>query len=85
MAENSGPFSEFADQGVLITGGGSGIGASLVTTFAEQGAKVAFIDINVSASQNLVETLSRKTRHPVTFIEADLRDQSRLANYGQRL
>ncbi|SCX04954.1 2-dehydro-3-deoxy-D-gluconate 5-dehydrogenase [Agrobacterium sp. DSM 25558] len=80
MAENSGQFSEFADQGVLITGGGSGIGASLVAAFAEQGAKVAFIDINVSASQSLVENLSTRTRHPVTFIEADLRDQSQLAH-----
>jgi NAD(P)-dependent dehydrogenase (short-subunit alcohol dehydrogenase family) len=77
--ENSERMSEFQDQGVLITGGGTGIGASLVTAFAEQGAKVAFIDINEPASQALAETLSTYTRHPVTFVRADLRDQSQLA------
>jgi NAD(P)-dependent dehydrogenase (short-subunit alcohol dehydrogenase family) len=77
--ENSERTSEFQDQGVLITGGGTGIGASLVTAFAEQGAKVAFIDINEPASQALAETLSTYTRHPVTFVRADLRDQPQLA------
>lgn len=78
-SENFSPSSEFIDDGILITGGGSGIGASLVAAFAERGAKVAFIDINETAGTQLAETLSARTRHPVTFIKADLRDQSQLA------
>ncbi|WP_284776970.1 SDR family oxidoreductase [Agrobacterium sp. lyk4-40-TYG-31] len=79
MQENSETLSEFADQGVLITGGSSGIGASLVAAFAERGAKVAFIDIDDTAGKELSETLSARTKHPVSFIKADLRDQSQLA------
>ncbi|UHS58030.1 SDR family NAD(P)-dependent oxidoreductase [Agrobacterium vaccinii] len=79
LQENSETLSEFADQGVLITGGSSGIGASLVAAFAERGAKVAFIDIDDTAGKELSETLSARTKHPVSFIKADLRDQSQLA------
>ena len=45
------------DRVVLVTGGGSGIGASIVTAFAEQGAKVAFVDIDTEASEKLVASL----------------------------
>jgi NAD(P)-dependent dehydrogenase (short-subunit alcohol dehydrogenase family) len=38
---------------VFITGGGSGIGASIVEHFCEQGSKVYFIDINVSESEKI--------------------------------
>ena len=39
---------------VLITGGASGIGAQLTRRFAEQGARVGFIDIADSPSHALV-------------------------------
>ena len=54
----------------LVTGGGSGIGASIVTRFVEQGAKVAFLDIDEKASRTLVEQLSGKP----LFMPCDLRD-----------
>lgn len=78
-SEYSSQVSEFEDQGILVTGGGSGIGASLVTAFAQLGAKVAFVDIDEAASGKLVDTLSGRTRHPVFYAHADLRDQSQLA------
>ncbi|REL34411.1 SDR family NAD(P)-dependent oxidoreductase [Thalassotalea euphylliae] len=43
---------------IFITGGASGIGAAMVRAFVEQGAYVAFIDINEEAGQLLLEKLS---------------------------
>ena len=58
---------------VLITGGGSGIGAALTTAFADQGAKVAFIDYDREASEALVAQVTSKGG-AVRFLHADLRD-----------
>ncbi|MFT5294315.1 MAG: NAD(P)-dependent dehydrogenase (short-subunit alcohol dehydrogenase family) [Colwellia sp.] len=45
---------------VFITGGASGIGAAMVKAFADQQAKVAFIDIDNQAAQKLNEQLDGK-------------------------
>ncbi|MGI2035086.1 SDR family NAD(P)-dependent oxidoreductase [Rhizobium panacihumi] len=65
---------DLAGRGVLITGGGTGIGAALTSAFAAQGSRVAFIDIAVAESRALAEKLSATSQHPVNFIEADLSD-----------
>jgi NAD(P)-dependent dehydrogenase (short-subunit alcohol dehydrogenase family) len=63
---------------VLITGGGSGIGAAMVEQFAMQGSKVAFLDINEKASSDLVEDLAPRCAHRPLFHYCDLRDISAL-------
>jgi len=58
---------------VLVTGGGSGIGESIVREFARQKASVAFIDIAVRPSLDLVEKLSAEGAR-VHFEQCDLTD-----------
>lgn len=71
---------------VLITGGGSGIGAGIVTAFARQGAAVTLLDIAVADSQALVASLTNAAIKPV-FKQCDLTDiaslQSTLASLGE--
>ncbi|HEX6959368.1 MAG TPA: SDR family oxidoreductase [Ferrovibrio sp.] len=62
---------------VLITGGGSGIGAAMVEHFVRQGARVAFLDIDVEASRALVARLvddGEEGQVRPLFLRCDLRD-----------
>ena len=59
---------------VFISGGGSGIGASLVEHFAQQGARVACCDIDIAASQALVARLAPTCKHAPQFGLCDIRD-----------
>ncbi|OWZ91894.1 3-oxoacyl-ACP reductase [Sinorhizobium sp. LM21] len=67
-------FHDLKDRAVLVTGGGSGIGAALVEGFVDQGARVAFVDIDERASLDLVERLAIKASTAPVYIPADLRD-----------
>lgn len=71
------PSARFADlegASVLITGGGSGIGAKLTEGFARQGAKVAFIDIAEKPSEALAGEIEAATGNRPLYLKADLTD-----------
>lgn len=70
-------YSDLKGQSVLVTGGGSGIGETIVRDFAAQGAKVGFIDINADASAAVVESI-RSSGGDVHCEIADIRDVSAL-------
>lgn len=63
-------YPSLRDRVVFISGGGSGIGASIVEHFVEQGAKVAFVDLDEVASTALVKRLDDKP----LFLKCDVRD-----------
>ena len=79
MAFPAAAFHDLQGRGVLISGGGSGIGAALVEAFARQGARVAFIDIAEAESRALVERLAKDCAFAPVFLRADLRDAHSLA------
>ena len=59
---------------VFVSGGASGIGASLVEHFARQGARVAFCDIDSAASEALVAQLSSACKYAPRYGACDVRD-----------
>ncbi|HEX7634269.1 MAG TPA: SDR family oxidoreductase [Noviherbaspirillum sp.] len=67
-------FPSIKDKRVFVTGGGSGIGESIVTAFAQQHAQVAFIDIAAEASLNLCEKLAVEGYPKPVFRKCDIRD-----------
>ena len=67
-------FTDLEGASVLITGGGSGIGAKLTEGFARQGSKVAFIDIAEKASHALCDEIEAATGDRPLYLSADLRD-----------
>jgi D-xylose 1-dehydrogenase len=73
----------------FVTGGGSGIGASIVEHLCAQRARVAFVDIERAASQTLVETIKGRGHPAPTFLPCDLRDigalQAAVADTRSRL
>lgn len=71
-------FPDLAQASVLVTGGGTGIGAALTEGFVAQGARVAFVDIAGEASRALCERLARETGRAPLFLEADLADVAAL-------
>jgi NAD(P)-dependent dehydrogenase (short-subunit alcohol dehydrogenase family) len=71
-------FTDLEGASVLITGGGSGIGARLTEGFARQGSKVAFIDIAEQPSQALCDEIEAATATRPLYLRADLRDISSL-------
>lgn len=80
---SSARFPDLEGKVVLISGGGSGIGAHLVRGFAEQGASVAFFDIADAPSKALEQELT-DAGHSVAFLHCDLTDIPALqASIGQ--
>ncbi|HEY8609497.1 MAG TPA: SDR family oxidoreductase [Noviherbaspirillum sp.] len=71
-------FPSLAGKRVFVTGGGSGIGAAIVSAFAAQGAQVAFIDIARDASLALCESIAASGAPAPVFRECDIRDVAAL-------
>ncbi|MCE9521231.1 MAG: SDR family oxidoreductase [Alphaproteobacteria bacterium] len=61
-------YPSLKNEAVIVTGGASGIGASIVEHFAEQGARVGFVDLDEAAGRALA------TKTGAAFIACDLRN-----------
>lgn len=67
-------YPSLKGRSVFITGGGSGIGESLVRHFCAQGSRVAFVDIAEEPSRQLVAAIAEEGAEPPLFIPCDIRD-----------
>ena len=70
---------------VFVSGGASGIGAAIVRAFAQQRARVAFVDLDTAAAKAIVDDLGDAVR----FWPCDVRDipalQATIATAGREL
>lgn len=86
--ENPASYPSLHGRSVFISGGGSGIGESLVEHFWRQGAKVCFVDIAREPSEALVKRLAGEGLEAPHFIPCDLRDiealRAAIADAGKR-
>ena len=74
MEASDARYPSLKDRVVFVTGGGTGIGESLVEHFCAQGARVTFVDIAEAPSEALVERIAKRGHRKPRFIQCDLRD-----------
>ena len=65
-------FPSLRGRKVLITGGATGIGEVLVSRFAEQGARVALIDVQDEPAKLLIERITRAGHMAPLYVHCDL-------------
>lgn len=81
MHDGSAEFARYPSlrgRAVLITGGATGIGESLVCHFARQGARVAFLDIQDETGEALVQALEAEGCPKPIYRHCDLTDVGEL-------
>jgi D-xylose 1-dehydrogenase len=78
-------YPSLRDQAVLITGGATGIGESLVRHFARQGARVAFLDIQDEAAVALRNELSLAGCTAPLYLHCDVTDTAALKESVERV
>src|ERR1700753_1618447 len=83
-APQSAVYPSLAGKRVVVTGGGSGIGAGLVEAFARQGAETIFVDILEKESEALVARLAG-TPIQTVFHRLDLTDLAAMEGFFQSL
>jgi D-xylose 1-dehydrogenase len=66
-------YPSLVDRTVLITGGATGIGAAFVAAFAQQGARVAFLDIDNTGADALQRGLGDVAHAPL-YLRCDVTD-----------
>ncbi|HET6157014.1 MAG TPA: SDR family oxidoreductase [Dongiaceae bacterium] len=71
---NFGKFPSLRGTTIFVTGGGSGIGAAIVESFVDQGARVAFVDIDEATSGALCDSLRAQYGIAPHFTRCDITD-----------
>jgi len=67
-------YASLEGRTVIVTGGGSGIGEAFTRAFAANGARLAFLDIDTTASEALAEAIAQEHGARPLFLRCDLTD-----------
>jgi NAD(P)-dependent dehydrogenase (short-subunit alcohol dehydrogenase family) len=78
LANQFASYPSLCGRAVLITGGATGIGESLVRHFGRQGSRIAFLDIQNEPAHQLVDTLIAEGCPAPLYIPCDLTEISAL-------
>jgi D-xylose 1-dehydrogenase len=70
---------------ILVTGGASGIGASIVENLARNGSRVVFLDIAVAEAEALLDAIAARGHVRPTFVECDLLDIAKTQDAVERV
>lgn len=71
-------YTSLKNKVIFITGGASGIGASMVKAFVQQQAKVAFIDLDQDMADALIEDLASISNSNLWFKPVDVTQSQEL-------
>lgn len=78
-------YCDLANKNVLISGGAGGIGSAMVQRFCQQGANVAFIDINSVSCKETAKYIQKTTQNRPKYEVCDLRDIQATKSAVERL
>ena len=67
-------YPSLRDRVIVVTGGASGIGEAIVTAFAAQRARVAFLDIQQEQGEALLQRIRTEGAQSAKFYQCDLTD-----------
>ena len=74
MKSKAAVYPSLEDRVVVVTGGASGIGESIVEAFVRQQARVVFLDIQDAAADNLIARMVDQRLPAPTYCRCDLTD-----------
>ena len=69
---------DLSDQVAVVTGGAAGIGRAIVSTLADNGARVVIVDVDAERARNTATEFSADGRSCVEMV-ADVADPAQMA------
>lgn len=73
-----------ADKVAIITGSGSGIGRATASLFAEEGAKIAVVDMDPKSGEETVRSIKEK-RGEAFFVKADITKADEVKSFVEKV